>query len=395
MIPISAETIVGLALIAVIFYVISALGAGVAAAFSAMAALVMSPAFGPLLMLCGGVAVFAMISLARAGSFNHLLTREKKPAFWTAWFSTSGASAAPKRAVDPAVIAATLKSRIFGQDHVADAIADQIAIRFAKSRRKQPIGVFLFVGPPAVGKTECASAIASALGGEMFEVEGAAYGQSHTASTLFGMPKGYVGSEQPGKLTAFIKRNRNGCVVVLDEFEKMHPDVRSKFLSSWSNGSMTELSTDERISTASVLFILTSNACQREVLELAQQFKDDHGGLSNACKAALQDAVAPEVLSRVDRVFVFQALEGLDQCKVVAACIQKEIESFDVRLAEIDPSILFGIIEQARTSRVDTREIARMIEGQISKQVIALKNRGARSVRLVAGANNTVSVEGA
>ena len=65
-----------------------------------------------------------------------------------------------------------MKGRIKGQDHAITALDE--GMRSAKAglnNPDQPMGVFLFVGPSGVGKTETATAVADMLfGGERFMV---------------------------------------------------------------------------------------------------------------------------------------------------------------------------------------------------------------------------------
>ncbi len=92
---------------------------------------------------------------------------------------------------------ADLKRWVRGQDHAVDAL--DASIRTAKAglrNPEQPMGVFLFVGPSGVGKTEAALGVANLLfGGERFmvTVNMSEYQEKHTVSRLIGSPAGYVG----------------------------------------------------------------------------------------------------------------------------------------------------------------------------------------------------------
>lgn len=53
------------------------------------------------------------------------------------------------------------------------------------------------------------------------------YMESHSVARLIGAPPGYVGHEEGGQLTEAVRRNPYS-VVLLDEVEKAHHQVRSR-----------------------------------------------------------------------------------------------------------------------------------------------------------------------
>ena len=55
------------------------------------------------------------------------------------------------------------------------------------------------------------------------------YMEKHTVARLIGAPPGYIGHEEGGQLTEAVRR-RPYSVVLLDEVEKAHREVRSQHL---------------------------------------------------------------------------------------------------------------------------------------------------------------------
>jgi type VI secretion system protein VasG len=90
-----------------------------------------------------------------------------------------------------------LCERIVGQDHALAAVAQRVRTARANlDDPDKPKGVFLFVGPSGIGKTETALALADLLyGGErkLITINMSEYQEAHSVSGLKGSPPGYVG----------------------------------------------------------------------------------------------------------------------------------------------------------------------------------------------------------
>jgi len=244
------------------------------------------------------------------------------------------------------------------------------------------------------GKTYFAKTLAEELYGDRNRLQFfdmSQFGQPHAAASLFGQARGYVGSTSYGALTAAL-RDTPESVVLLDEFEKAHPEVHKRFLTAWNDGFVTEVSDGARVATNEAIFILTTNAASRRIGEIARDFAKAPEERDQLTKKALLDAqFAPEVLSRLDAVFAFTPLEGLDVARVVALEIEKLVQQFGLKIAGagIDPRILLNAIE-ALKRRTDggARDIARAIERQVTDAIIDARGKGAESVRLRASGND-------
>jgi ATP-dependent Clp protease ATP-binding subunit ClpA len=290
-------------------------------------------------------------------------------------------------AIDAEELAAKLKARVIGQNDVIDRIAVQLRRRLAARRKDKPIAVFCLAGAPGVGKTHLAKVLAETLYGDKNHLHFFDMGQAAQpigATSLFGSPKGYVGSQSYGALTAAL-RDVPDAVVLLDEFEKAHPEVHKRFLTAWNDGFVTEASDGAKIPTNEAIFILTTNAASRRIGEMARQHTGDREDLDRMVKSTLEAAqFAPEVLSRIDEVFAFREMEGLDIARIVALEIENLTKQFELEIAEggIDPRILLDSIEVLSKQKGGVRDIARAIEKQITDGLIDARGAGARRVRL-------------
>src|SRR5262249_10789409 len=125
-----------------------------------------------------------------------------------------------------------LRERVVGQDYALDVIGERMRTSRAQLLDpRRPIGVFLFVGPSGVGKTEAAMALADILYGgtkNLVVINMSEYKEEHKISRLTGSAPGYVGFGQGGVLTEAVRR-KPYSIVLLDEIEKANESVQEIF----------------------------------------------------------------------------------------------------------------------------------------------------------------------
>ncbi|MBC2741656.1 MAG: type VI secretion system ATPase TssH [Desulfosarcina sp.] len=200
-------------------------------------------------------------------------------------------------------LADTLEERVIGQPHALDTIA--MRMRTSRARLEnpgRPIGVFMFVGPSGVGKTESALALAEALyGGEqnVITINMSEFQEAHTVSTLKGAPPGYVGYGEGGVLTEAVRR-RPYSIVLLDEVEKAHKDVHEIFFQVFDKGRMED-GEGRMIDFKNTIILLTSNVGTDLIINMCKdpELMPDPAGIGKALREPLLKAFPAAFLGRL------------------------------------------------------------------------------------------------
>ncbi|WP_292934076.1 type VI secretion system ATPase TssH [Noviherbaspirillum sp.] len=198
-----------------------------------------------------------------------------------------------------------LEERVVGQSHALEQIAQRVrSARANIEEPNKPKGVFLFVGPSGVGKTETALALADILyGGErnLVTINMSEYQESHSVSGLKGSPPGYVGYGEGGVLTEAVRR-KPYSVVLLDEIEKAHPDVLELFFQVFDKGVMDDAEGRE-VDFRNTVIILTSNVASQSIMQACLNKSVDElpsaENLAEAIRPQLYKAFKPAFLGRM------------------------------------------------------------------------------------------------
>lgn len=155
-----------------------------------------------------------------------------------------------------------LSKTIFGQNHAIQSFVDGLwnseLIAMSDADRKRPRGVFLFAGPPGVGKTYLAEEVAKEMNLPLLRLDMSAYSNKDANLDLTGFAKTWSNAKR-GRLTEYVSKNPR-CIVLFDEIEKAHLQVIHLFLQLLDDGSLTELYDDSKVSFKDVTVIFTTNA---------------------------------------------------------------------------------------------------------------------------------------
>ncbi|TDA46737.1 type VI secretion system ATPase TssH [Burkholderia pyrrocinia] len=270
-----------------------------------------------------------------------------------------------------------LTARVIGQDHALDAIAQRVRTATANLEDpNKPRGVFMFVGPSGVGKTETALALADILyGGErkMVTINMSEYQEAHSVSGLKGSPPGYVGYGEGGVLTEAVRRNPYS-VVLLDEVEKAHPDVLEMFFQVFDKGTMDDAEGRE-IDFRNTLIILTSNvgssAVMQACLNKPAEELPDPDALAETLRPQLYKTFKPAFLGRMKVVPYYPISDDVlaEIIELKLERIRRRIDANHKAAFEWDESLVEAVL--ARCTEVDSgaRNVDHILNGTLLPEI--------------------------
>ena len=259
-----------------------------------------------------------------------------------------------------------LHKRVVGQDEGVTKVTEAIIRSKAGIKDpSKPIGSFLFLGPPGVGKTELAKSLAAALFDDennMVRIDMSEYMEKYSVSRLIGAPPGYVGYEEGGQLTEAVRR-KPYSVVLFDEIEKAHPDVFNVLLQVLDDGRITD-SQGRTVDFKNTILIMTSNIGASYLLDGI----NEDGTIKPEAEAAVMNDLRahfrPEFLNRLDETILFKPLTkdnigGI--IHLIIADLNKRLEDKQLTIRLSDEAMQY-IVDNAYDPVYGARPLKRYIQ---------------------------------
>jgi ATP-dependent Clp protease ATP-binding subunit ClpC len=286
-----------------------------------------------------------------------------------------------------------IHERMVDQEEAVDMVAASLRRARAEMREgKRPIASFLFLGPTGVGKTELAKTISAIYFKDekkMIRLDMSEYQHQDSIEKMIGA------SDKKGYLTEAV-RKAPFSLVLLDEFEKAHPDILNLFLQVFDDGRLTD-GQGKTIDFTNTIFIATSNTDAVYIQEQVRAGIDIEKIKNVLINDHLNRTMRPELINRFDGIIVFKPLSENDLIaitKIMLKNISRTLENKGVKL-EIMESGIAILAKLGYDPQFGARPLRRLIQNRIENIIANMILAGglARRDTVIIDENANIQVE--
>ncbi|KAB8141531.1 AAA domain-containing protein [Chloroflexia bacterium SDU3-3] len=264
--------------------------------------------------------------------------------------------------------------RVLGQEPAIAAVVQAIALIKARlNDPARPLGVFLFLGPTGVGKTELAKTLCAFLFGteeKLLRFNMADYAFYWQYEELFGDPDADELALKRGSLSRRLAGESFG-VVLLDEFEKAHEMIFQRFLQVFDEGILINPAGEE-VNLRNMVIIMTSNFGAQLLQGEGWGFggREDVESTERRIMRETESFFTPEFINRLDSVLFFKPLSLADMRHIayreLRKLFQREGLTRRALTVELDDAVIDLLLKHGYSARYGARYLKRQIEKRIS-----------------------------
>ncbi len=238
-----------------------------------------------------------------------------------------------------------LRQRIVNQEYALKKISDYFARIFQNQdfQREKPLGIFLFLGPKGVGKTETAKTLTKIFYGkeqEMISLNMGNLQKKKTTNLRSLYFRNFIVVEE---IIEAVKQKPRS-LILLKDFEKTNPIFWNFFSQIFSKG-FIEDSLGQKIDFKDNLIICTSSIFEEWIKEKMNQ-KIEFDIIVEDLKKKLIDVFSQDLLSQFDEVVVYRALKEEELLKITEMTIDDFKNDFLLKyglILEIEEQVIKSI----------------------------------------------------
>nr|MCR5213329.1 AAA family ATPase [Eubacterium sp.] len=260
-----------------------------------------------------------------------------------------------------------LKAKIIGQDMAIDKFVKGYCRSLTAGHfAGKPEAVYLFAGPPGVGKTYLAEQFAKILGPEGYKYKrfdmSAYSGSANATQGLVGFEKTWKAAQE-GALTGFVDRNPRS-ILLIDEIEKASAEVRLLFLSILEGAILTDKYLEKQVSFSQTILIFTTN--EGKDIYMDNRYSNLTALPDSTVVDGLQSSgFAPELLSRFasSNIIVFNylqadALSDLVKMSFKDTCKRVSKRNYNLKTISYDPDLMSKFYILSKGGNIDARNVS-------------------------------------
>lgn len=232
----------------------------------------------------------------------------------------------------------SLHKRVVGQDKAVETLVKAVQrTKLGFSEVNKPNGVFMFVGPTGVGKTE----LAKALSEEVFNSKNAfirldmsEYSEQNAVTKLIGSPPGYVGYDtNTNDLVEKVSRNPYS-VILFDEIEKAHPTVHNLLLQLFDDGRLTNTK-GKTADFCNTIIIMTANVGAKDAENVKGSLgfgaTDVNAVRQEVMEKALKTTFTPEFRNRITNTVYFNKLSEAEMIEIGLKTVKNVVDMLSTK----------------------------------------------------------------
>ena len=274
----------------------------------------------------------------------------------------------------------SLSASVVGQEQAVTTVANELRlIKAGLNEPGKPASVLLFAGLTGVGKTELAKHVAElySTSKSLRTYSMGNFTEPHSVSGIVGVPPGYVGHEEGGRLVNDLNADPYS-VFLLDEAEKAHPNVWKPFLNLFDEGWIVDQRGVKAYADRAI-FILTTNAGDRAITQMTRSGKSSED-VAELVKSALarirqerssQPVFPPQFLARIKRIVVFTPLDESAMVNIAQLCLSslqsQWAEKRGKRLQfDADVPMIIGVLAHQKNEASGGKEGGRIVRKLVS-----------------------------
>ena len=254
------------------------------------------------------------------------------------------------------------------------------AVHLAKREPRRP-AVLCLLGPTGVGKTSAIQALPEALdesgyaGAHVHRIDCGEIATHGDVSRLIGAPPGYVGSDETPPVYRAL--DRPGCILLLDELEKGHHELRRALVSFLGNA---ELRTPQgsRVDSGRAIVALTTNADADQLASRLHRIEPgNRTAIDAACREHLREiGWAPELVARIDAMAVFAPLPADALQRAADQAIRGQAREFGLEIRAVELVLADVVVDLSLRRGAGARGLDHAARDLLGEQLAAAVREG-------------------